>query len=89
MKLNINTKVKVVLTEYGKQIADEYYKKVYSNAEGMTPQSYQMYRDSIEQSLIGEFSLWKIMHIFGPVIYIGNPKVPFENNQIKILDILL
>jgi hypothetical protein len=83
---NINNRVQVQFTEYGKQILDDYYKKLYSSVSGeMTPQSYQMYQNSLERGLQGEFSLWEIMHIFGPVTYIGNPKVPFVDNSIQLL----
>jgi hypothetical protein len=34
---------------------------------------------------IFDSQLWDVMHIFGPAMYIGNPKNLFWNNSIEIL----
>lgn len=69
MIVNINQKVKVTLTEKGKQILFDSYKD--------WPGAYT---DKLMKS---EFQLWELMSIFGPHVYNGC-EVPFEENIIDI-----
>lgn len=64
--MNLNEKVEVKLTEYGKEIL------VKENC-----------RFEVKDG-IHIFQLWELMQIFGKYLYMGNPKVPFEENTLAI-----
>lgn len=80
MSINLNDQVKVTLTEYGKEIIKNYYNVLLKH----------MPQEDIDRSINkaienGKFSLWDLMNIFGQYTYIGNPRIPFENNVIEIV----
>lgn len=65
MKINVNDKVRLKLTEHG-QIATamcEYLKYDKPDADGWL-----------------ELHLWEAMLVFGPFMFNGNPNIPFETN---------
>lgn len=65
MKVNINDKVRVKLTEHGllRLDNDEYLKWTKPDADGWL-----------------ELHLWEAMFVFGPFMFNGNPNIPFETN---------
>lgn len=75
--LNINTIVRVTLTDYGAMLYNEYVR---------------CYRTNSEPTLLGtlhdgdilDIALWELAHIFGSILYMGNPNIPFANNQIEL-----
>ena len=72
MNVNTNTKVKVVLTDYGMECLTNHCKT---------------YRAQPPTNNQQEFTLWEVMNIFGPYLYHGNPRVPFEGNAIDFLEV--
>ena len=72
MNINLNRYVKVKLTDYGLGIHK--YTKLYD------PQTYRP--PIIDEQGYTKFQLWDLMNIFGDVMYLGNPNVPFEGNEI-------
>ena len=77
-KFNINQKVKVKLTDYGKKILDTYFAEL-----NISPMHYTLYK--VDKSGYITFQMWDLMSIFGEHIYMGAP-ICFENNEI-IFDI--
>jgi len=78
MNINLNEYVKVKLTDYGEQIH-------YGNyiAKGVSFCMKHKYRPPlIDEQGYSKFQLWDLMNIFGSVMYLGNPNVPFEGNEI-------
>lgn len=75
VQINLNDRVQVNLTEYGKEIYCEYYNKLHLGSlkllqsELITSQTMQ---------------LWELMNIFGSKMSIGMGNVMFENNDIHI-----
>jgi len=67
---NINDMVKVKLTEYGKKVLFEDYRKHYN----MEP----IYKENKDGT--SEWQLWNLMHLFGPYMYNGGKNVIEENN---------
>ncbi|MTI60316.1 MAG: hypothetical protein FH762_10150 [Firmicutes bacterium] len=67
MKVNINQKVKVILTDTGKDILLEKAPIIY-------------YHECNGDYL--ELELWKLMQVFGNEIYLGISETPFIDNQI-------
>ena len=63
--MNLNAQVVVVLTPYGKQVLNKYYRDLHSTCQAMDKE---------------RFTLWELMQIFGPVLFHGNPQIPFEGN---------
>jgi len=73
MKININSICKVKLTESG--------------IEQLMRQSYfdYMYNfDRETQTLTAE--LWCVMYVFGEMLFMTQMNIPFENNEIEILE---
>ena len=80
MKMNLNDQVKVVLNPYGREILQKHY------LAHLPP---DMAQDAYNRALLKPeltYSLWEIMQIFGQVLYMGNNKIPFVNNEIEILN---
>lgn len=65
MKINVNDKVRLKLTEHGKIIltTDDYLKWTKPDDDGWL-----------------ELHLWEAMFVFGPFMFNGNPNIPFETN---------
>ena len=74
MKININQTCRVVLTPYGENIMRD---------RGM---GWMFTHESIWNpvSKVLKTQLWDLMQIFGNCLYMGNPKIPFEHNEIEI-----
>ena len=77
MIYNINARCRVKLTKYGRSIL---YDHCHNSQEAMnilyTP-------DSAGYTY---FELWNVMNIFGTYLYMGNNNIPFENNNIEIIE---
>ena len=75
MKININNKVKVVLTDSGKAVYGQYLKQFAGNK-------------NISQTVPQELTLplWEFAQIFGSEMFMGNLHAPFSvNNEIEII----
>ena len=73
MNINLNEYVKVKLTDYGLKVHRTHY----------LVKSAPVYRPPrVDEQGYSKFQLWDLMNIFGSVMYLGNPNVPFENNEI-------
>lgn len=72
MKINMNDDVRVVLTPFGQDLLDQYYKK------DINQRPTQKERD-------GEFQLWHLMEIFGPSIFFPMQQVPFKENSLEYI----
>lgn len=70
--VNMNVQAKVMLTEYGKEILKKYYEEL--NCIEHIPNT--------EKEIT--ISLWEISNIFGKYLYMGNTKIPFVDNKVKI-----
>lgn len=73
MEININERVKVNLTEYGKKIYSEHYEQFWS--------ANSIYRPEKLPDML-ETELWNLMQIFGDCLFMGNPEIPFVDNKI-------
>jgi len=73
LKININDKVRVRLTEYGKQCLAENYAKLSMASPNLKPDADGW----------TEWQLWHLMQEFGQHIAMGLP-VPFEANEMLI-----
>ena len=71
MKINMNTKVKVELTDFGEMIL----KKV-------SPVDFKFYKEGKKKYY--EDELWYIMAIFGDCFYSRMPYKPFVGNEIIV-----
>lgn len=69
MKININDKVRVKLTPHGEII--------------LAMDEYAS--DKPDADGVLETQFWELMRVFGPVMYNGNPNLPFENNVIELV----
>lgn len=78
-KFNINQKVKVKLTDFGKNILDTYFAEI-----NISPIHYSCRYKADKLGYI-TFQMWDLMSIFGEHICMGAP-ICFENNEI-IFDI--
>lgn len=78
MRFNINAKCTVNLSEYGAHVFNEYLDTI-----GLPEKLKQRQRREP-----GPYTtqLWNLFQVFGSVYYLGNPKIPFVNNEIKIED---
>lgn len=78
MNINLNEYVKVKLTDYGLAVHYDswYYKEIHIRARF----PYKLPR--VDEQGYSKFQLWDLMSIFGSVMYLGNPNVPFEDNEI-------
>ncbi len=76
--MNINDNVTVILTDYGKQILDEYRTNLEKEIKINLDSIYHYEED-------GKFreQLWAIMNIFGSHLYCGSKQI-FLDNQIQI-----
>lgn len=72
-RININDECRVQLTPAGREQYSRYYEQ-----EGLTPPDL----DTNEHG--SRFALSEVMHIFGPVLYIGNSDIPFRDLQVTL-----
>ena len=89
--MNINERVKVVLTDYGLEAYRHHYRTLYQRSIRITKPKSQAgiydnyYKDDCtrtEREL--ETSLWKLMNIFGDSLDMG-AEIPFKDNEIEFL----
>lgn len=74
--MNINNRVKVKLTEYGKQAWKKKLKSEYNDFV------YDITSADIDKNEYKYFQLWELMNIFGEAMYCGNTEICFEHNEI-------
>lgn len=72
VSININNQVKILLTEYGREI----FKKHYQDLNCLE------YMPDPRKELV--MPMWEMAKIFGEVLYMGNTKVPFIDNEVKM-----
>lgn len=77
--VNINDKIKVKLTEYGRSILEKDVTDTLSRLKGFNISEYSPYRTDAEGYT--EFQLWNFMHIFGPYFWDGCPHI-IEHDEI-------
>ncbi len=78
IEINVNMMAKVKLTEYGKQLLDNYRTNL-ENKYGYSIEHIFIYnRDGIYETM-----LWELMNIFGEYMYNGSKQI-FENNLIEL-----
>jgi hypothetical protein len=82
---NMNARAEVKLTPYGRKVYRKYISQ-YRDIEVDPEKSLEIYKIDklIENQGVLKSQLWEIARIFGPVLYNGNPEVPFVNNEIRI-----
>ena len=75
MKLNLNQRVSVILTEHGADIYNKHMTR-YSNLDYIPViEGYEL-----------KIQLWNLMNIFSSSLYLGAMHVPFEDNSMFIGD---
>lgn len=79
ISININNKIKVKLTGFGKSILDKEVNKL-KQLSGV-PDNYNPYET--DDNGYTEFQLWQFMNIFGDHLYNGAIQV-IENNEILV-----
>mgnify|MGYP003402329939 CR=1 FL=1 len=77
LKLNINSEVVVILTEFGARVYNKYYMKFYTAAP-----SFEC--NAVEKGHELKIELWHLMQIFGEHLYNGAPHIPFEENCLTL-----
>ena len=82
MKININTRAKVTLTERGAKVLNDYNRGFHLS--GDREKDEKMFPTKYKEGDAYEDELWSLMHIFGPHIYMGAPIV-FTTNDIDLL----
>lgn len=75
MKITINAWCQVKLTKYGLQIVKDNCPHMLESTLRFNKKT-KVYKDE----------LWHLMRVFGPCMWMGNRDIPFENNEIKILE---
>ena len=75
MKVSLNAKTSVRLSAAGARVYNEYMDQFRPLVD--TP------RMSAGETLSTE--LWHLAHVFGPVMFNGNPQVPFLHNELEVL----
>lgn len=76
---NINYEVKVKLTEYGRELYYHQFDDLIKQGMLMTP-----IQPKVDKEGYTTFQLWELMSIYGPHIYMGMTKLPFQDNAIYI-----
>lgn len=79
ISININNKIKVKLTDFGKSILDKEVNKL-KQISG-APDNYTPYKTDNNGYI--EFQLWQFMNIFGSSLYNGAIQV-IENNEMLV-----
>lgn len=73
--MNLNDQVEVTLTDFGRDCLREWCAEL-----GVTPAPREMRPGPVK------FQLWFLMQVFGTEFYMGARDLPFENNEITILE---
>lgn len=76
--ININVTTKVVLTEYGAKVINQYNKGYHISGDEKNDERY--FPTNYEEGDGIEKPLWELMSIFGPHITQGGPIVFMSNN---------
>lgn len=80
---NVNDRVQVTLTGYGIELLYDHYTKYTPIKErknvSWVPSGYD------KDTRIYKTELWSLMHIFGEVLWMGNSRIPFLNNNIEMI----
>ncbi len=71
MIVNMNKRVKVVLTNYGQEIYKKFKEELNQKVTSVPKEM--------------EMTLWEVGSIFGSTFYNGNPKVAFVDNEIEFI----
>jgi hypothetical protein len=77
---NMNDYARVRLTQAGIELVEKYERQFDSSM----PEHLRGYVKQPEMDGSYKFRLWELMHIFGPVFYLGNFTMPFEDNNLII-----
>lgn len=80
MKVNLNDRIKVKLTDYGKSIHFKFYALVMKNIKLTTIKAIKCFPE-IDKEGYTYYQLWEFMHIFGKHLYNGSEQV-IEKNEI-------
>lgn len=70
--ININAQVKILLTEYGREIFKKHYEEL--GILKYMPNPFEEIK----------IPMWDMAKIFGEVLYMGNPNNPFVDNCVKM-----
>jgi len=77
-EINVNTMSKVKLTEYGKQLLDNYRTNLEKKYDHKIEHIFIYNENGIYETM-----LWELMNIFGEYMYNGSKQI-FENNSIEL-----
>ena len=84
MQINMNDKVKVKLTEAGRETYRAFMTDVSAPLEPYLP-ALDPSRD-LDADGFSEFHFWEIMQVFGPRMHMGMTEMPFEENAISFIE---
>lgn len=84
MQINMNDKVKVKLTESGREIYRAFMADVSAPLEPYLP-ALDPNRD-LDADGFSEFHFWEIMQVFGPKMHMGMTEMPFEENALTFVE---
>lgn len=76
-RVNLNTYVAVILTDFGASKLNSYH------SQFNLPSKYK--REPAYKGQQVRYPLWELMNIFGPCLTMGFHSIPFENNEIEFL----
>jgi hypothetical protein len=80
---NVNDKIKVKLTEYGKSILEHEVVNTMTMLKNLRFDDYFPYPE--DENSYTEFQLWNFMRLFGSYFRIGCPLI-IERNEIIFID---
>lgn len=92
MKINMNQKVKVKLTNYGykclKEYAEDFYSSTFITSLYVEQVEEFVGRHRNKEDIEGyiEFQVWELFQYFGDFHHLGMPNVVFQNNEIIITE---
>lgn len=70
--INLNQKIKVSLTNYGKECYIKYLSQFHQTTEKNLDEPF-------------EIPFWEFSQIFGPFLYNGNPRIITVDNSIELV----
>ena len=71
---NINSTVKVKLTDYGKKLHKQTWSSILAGTDIKLPKLIE------DDAGYSEWQLWELMAFFGNNLYLGNQHLPFETD---------
>lgn len=92
MKINMNQKVKVKLTDYGYSCLRKYAEDLYSGIWNAflfvesVEEFVERYKNQENINGYNDFQVWELFQYFGNFHYLGMPNVVFQNNEIIITE---